>query len=123
MLLEDFYTVVESRQIDESSNEFTVDLHKKHPIFLGHFPNFPVTPGVAMLQMIKNCLETQLSHELILKSASSIKFLTLVNPNEDSILIFNIMYSVENDVIKVKNSTSLRDGRSVLKCNVTFVKK
>lgn len=122
MLLEDFYTIVASKRTEGNSVEFTVDLHKEHPIFKGHFPNFPVTPGVAMLQMIKNSLETQLQHELILKSASKIKFLTLVNPNDDSILTFNVTYLLENDVVKVKNSTSLRDGRSVLKCNVTFVK-
>lgn len=123
MLLEDLYTVLASKRIDVNSIEFTVDLHKEHPIFMGHFPNFPVTPGVALLQMIKNSLETQLPYRLILKSASSIKFLTLVNPNDDSILVFNSIYTIENDVVKVKNRTSLRDGRSVLKCNVTFVKK
>lgn len=123
MLLEDFYTVAASKRIDSNSIEFSVDLHKEHPIFKGHFPNLPVTPGVAMLQMIKNSLETHLQYELILNSASSIKFLTLVNPHDDSILVFNITHSIENDVVKVKNSTSLRDGRSVLKCNVTFVKK
>lgn len=123
MLLEDFYRVSSSRQIDENSLEVIVELFKEHPIFKGHFPNFPIAPGVTMIQIIKNQLETLLQYQLNLKSASSIKFLNLVNPLEVSTLVFNINYTIENDVVKVKNSTSFKDGRSVLKCNVTFVKK
>lgn len=123
MLLEDFYIVQDLQTIDENSFELTVGLQKNHDIFKGHFPNFPVTPGVAMLQIIKNGLETHLSELLLLQSSSIIKFLNLVNPNDETILVFHFLYSVENEIIKVKNTTSFKDGRLVLKCNVTFVKK
>lgn len=123
MLLEDFYSVEHLKTIDENSFEMTVKLQKNHDIFKGHFPSFPVIPGVVMLQIIKNGLETHLSQSLMLQSSSTIKFLNLVNPNEENIIIYHIHYTNENDLIKVKNSTSFKDGRLVLKCNVTFVKK
>ena len=123
MLLDDFYKVETLKVLDENSIELTIQLNKDHEIFKGHFPNYPVTPGVAMLQIIKNGLENFLSQQLQLQSSSNIKFLNLVNPNEEKILLFKIDYTQEGELLKVKNSTSFRDGRSVLKCNVTFVKK
>lgn len=123
MLLDDFYKVQDSKVVDENSLELTIELKKNHDIFKGHFPNFPVTPGVAMLQIIKNGLETQHNQSLLLQSSSTIKFLNLVNPNENAILIFNIHFTIDDDIIQVKNITTFKDGQSVLKCNVTFVKK
>ncbi len=123
MLLEDFYEIQKLSKIDNNRIELIVELQKNHDIFKGHFPNYPVTPGVSMLQILKNSLEKHLQTSLQLQSSSQIKFLNLVNPNEDTILIFNIEFTQENDFVKVKNTTSFRDGRSVLKCNVTFVKK
>ena len=123
MLLDDFYKVETLKVLDENSIELTIQLNKDHEIFKGHFPNYPVTPGVAMLQIIKNGLENFLSQQLQLQSSSNIKFLNLVNPNEEKTLLFKIDYTQEGELLKVKNSTSFRDGRSVLKCNVTFVKK
>lgn len=123
MLLEDFYEIRKLSNFDENRIELIVELQKNHDIFKGHFPNYPVTPGVAMLQILKNSLEKHLQTSLQLQSSSQIKFLNLVNPNEETILIFLIEFTKENDFVKVKNTTSFRDGRSVLKCNVTFVKK
>ena len=123
MLLEDFYKVQSSKTMDENSLELAVELQKNHAIFKGHFPNFPVAPGVTLLQIIKNVLENHLSHSLQIQSSSQLKFLNLVNPNENSILIFNIQFAIEKELIKLKNTTTFKDGSSVMKCNVTFVKK
>ena len=123
MLLDDFYTILKVATTEEQALEVTVDIHKDHAIFKGHFPNYPVTPGVAMLQIIKNCLESHVKYSLPLQSSSTIKFLSLVNPYEQNVLLFSIQYSIVDNLIKVKNVTSFRDGSSVLKCNATFVKK
>lgn len=123
MLLEDFYEIRKLSNIDENRIELIVELQKNHDIFKGHFPNYPIAPGVAMLQILKNGLEKHFQTSLQLHSSSQIKFLNLVNPNEETILIFHINFTQENNHVKVKNTTSFKDGRSVLKCNVTFVKK
>lgn len=122
MLLEDFYTILELKVHDEQSFEVTVKIDKDHSIFQGHFPNFPVMPGVAMLQILKNSLENHLQQPLFLQVSSSIKFLSLVNPNVETTLLFKINYSIANGLINVKNQTSFKDGSTVLKCNATFVK-
>ncbi len=123
MLLKNFYTILSSESLDASSFIATIKIHKEHPIFEGHFPNFPVTPGVAMLQIIKKLTEHYCNHSLFLKSGSNIKFLNLVNPNENARLKFDIRVQETSEQIKIKNTTSFNDGTPVLKCNVTFVKR
>ncbi|MBO3096872.1 3-hydroxyacyl-ACP dehydratase [Gelidibacter pelagius] len=123
MLLKNFYEIQSSKSLEQNSFETIIDLQKEHPIFNGHFPNFPVTPGVAMLQIIKELTENQLEQSLFLKSASNVKFLSLVDPNENSILKFNISLEEDFQHVKVKNTTSFQDGTPVLKCYITFDKR
>lgn len=120
MLLKDFYNIKTSSSPENNTFETTIELHKEHPIFKGHFPNFPVTPGVAMLQIIKELTEKQLQQTLFLKSASNVKFLALVDPNENSTLKFSITFQEDAQHVKVKNTTSFKDGTPVLKSYITF---
>lgn len=121
MLLDDFYKIIDLKSTEKHSLEVKVAIDKKHHIFNGHFPKNPVTPGVIMLQIIKNCLETKLNTSLLIQKTSNVKFLAMVNPKIDTILIFKIDIQNENKIFKIKNHTSFSDGRSVLKCNATFV--
>ncbi|SRR5690606_24262870 len=122
MLLEDLYTVIDSKTTGENSFEVSVQLNKDHEIYKGHFPGNPVTPGVSMLQIIKNSLKMHFQTKLFLSSAANVKFLKAVNPQLDSKLIFSFSYLIEKEFIMVKNHTSLSDGTPVLKCNAKFVK-
>ncbi|PKQ45486.1 hotdog family protein [Confluentibacter flavum] len=122
MLLDDFYNIIYLKSVKDQSIEASVKINKTHQIFEGHFPKNPVTPGVVMLQILKNCLEIHLEESLFMQQLSRVKFLTLVDPNFDDILNFNIDISLENEGFKIKNHTSFIDGRSILKCNATFVK-
>ena len=122
MLLDDFYEILDLKSEDNQTVTASVKINKTHKIFVGHFPKNPVTPGVLMLQIIKNCLEIHLEKPLLIQRLSHVKFLALVNPNVEDILDFNIEISPQTESYKIKNHTSFRDGRSILKCNVTFVK-
>ena len=123
MLLKNFYTILKSDSLEAHSFITTINIQKEHLIFQGHFPNFPVTPGVTMLQIIKELTENHLNQSLLMVSGSNIKFLSLVNPNDNTILKFNITIQEDSEKIRVKNNTSFEDGMPVLKCNVTFVKR
>ena len=123
MLIKDFYKILTCESLESHSFVTTVEIQKEHPIFEGHFPNFPVTPGVAMLQIIKELTEIHCQHSLFLESASQVKFLSLVDPNINSTLKFNITLQKEEQHLKVKNTTSFEDGTPVLKCSITFVKR
>lgn len=123
MLLQNFYKILTSESLEANSFVTTVEIQKEHPIFKGHFPNFTVTPGVGMLQIIKELTEDYCNQSLFLKSASNVKFLSLVNPNVNPSLEFSITLHEDEKHIKVTNTTSFEDKTPVLKCNVTFVKR
>ena len=123
MLLTNFYKILKSESLEDDSFSATVQIQKEHPIFDGHFPAFPITPGVGMLQIIKELTETYANEILFLEGASNVKFLALVDPNINSTLTFNLLFNEDDINIKVKNTTSFEDGTLVLKCNATFAKR
>lgn len=72
----------------------TVVINKSHKIFEGHFPGQPVVPGVCMIQIVKEILESHLNRELIFSAASNIKFLSVINPEVNNQLNVEILYRV-----------------------------
>ena len=79
-LLPGFYSLEGQPVFSGGQLQVGLRLHPEHPIFAGHFPGNPVTPGVCMLQIIKELTETQLGKSLLLIGASQVKFTALINP-------------------------------------------
>lgn len=106
MLLKDFYTVENVEKISDEKYNATVFLNKEHAIFKGHFPGNPVTPGVCMMQIIKELSQDILGSSLILKSSSNVKFMALINPEVNAKLRLELDLSGDLDSeVKVKNTT------------------
>lgn len=123
MLLKDFYKVNSIESKGESNYNALVFLNKDHDVFKGHFPGNPVTPGVCMMQIIKELCEEILDEKLMLKAASNVKFMALINPevNPDLRLELSIN-SNEVGEIKVKNTTYF-DDTIALKLSNTYIKQ
>ena len=56
-MLDDFYTLNQIAPQGEGKYICRITLNPAHPIFAGHFPGNPITPGVCMLQIIKELTE------------------------------------------------------------------
>lgn len=123
MLLQNFYTILDQRIIEDNSIVFVIKLNSDHSIFNGHFPNHPVTPGVGMLQIMKELSEAFLQTNLQMQRLSNVKFLKLVNPNENSSLIYHLHFQKGNKIYKVKNNTTFEDGTTVFKCDTVFLQQ
>jgi len=67
-----------------------IELNEKHAIFEGHFPGMPVTPGVCLVQMVKESAGTILDKKLMMSRADHIKFMAVVNPLENKKLILDL---------------------------------
>ena len=101
MLKDSLYII---KQIDKGNNSIDViiELNAKHEIFKGHFPSQPVLPGACMLQMIKEILETSLDIKLQLSKADDIKFLQMIQPSDNTVLLFSIQYDyTENPALNI----------------------
>lgn len=106
MLKDDFYTISSIERIEDRKLG-TVHLNSAHPIFDGHFPDIPIVPGVVLMQMVKEIIESELGFQLCLVEAKNVKFLDFINPQEKIDLDFEIVIkSTESDLIKVQATIS-----------------
>jgi 3-hydroxyacyl-[acyl-carrier-protein] dehydratase len=97
-LIKNFYTEISSDFNPENSSQFysNIKLDPAHPVYKGHFEQVPIAPGVILTQIIKEILADKFQKDLRLRSADNIKFLVLINPNENR--EFTIKFSVtENE--------------------------
>ncbi len=118
MLIEGLY-VIKDYEYDQDTASATIQLNKEHPIFKGHFPGNPVMPGVCMIQIIKELTEKATGEQLFLKVSSNIKFMAIINPEENDTLQLILNISINEREVKVKNTTTFQDTLA-LKLSATF---
>jgi len=121
MQLQDFYKVNTLETVDNNTTA-TITINKDHNIFTGHFPNNPVTPGVCMMQIIKELTEEVVDKKLFMDTASNIKFMAIINPEQTPNLELTLTISKVDDGYKVKNVTKFEDTVA-LKLNTHFTVK
>lgn len=106
MLLKDFYSVESLTQLEQDKYVAEIKLNNTHEVFRGHFPGNPVTPGVCMMQIVKELTEHILNKKLQLSKSSNVKFMALINPEVNPNLRLELdILDVEESKHKVKNTT------------------
>lgn len=119
-ILNNFYEL-KSHASENNIFRANITLNKDHEIFKGHFPGNPVTPGVCMMQIVKDLTEEFTGSKLFLKTASNVKFMAIINPFETPDLILELDISEKDGELKVKNTTSF--GETIaLKLSVIYTK-
>lgn len=120
MLLKDFYTVEKLENVSEGKYAAVITLNNQHDIFKGHFPGNPVTPGVCMMQIIKELSQQIVGSSLFMISSSNVKFMALINPEINPVLKLDLEISGDlESEIKVKNTTVF-DETVALKLTNTY---
>ena len=94
ILLNDFYTIRESNATPGVVKAI-ISINKKHRILEGHFPGLPVVPGVCMLQMVREIMEVNTERELKITEADNMKFLSVINPEQNADAEVTINYTEE----------------------------
>lgn len=100
ILLDHFYKI-DSLKKEETGISARVTFDVSHPIFRGHFPDMPIVPGVCQTQMLSEVLSQALDADLQLKSAASIKFLSVVDPTKNPTLDLIITFTKHDDAYNV----------------------
>ncbi len=119
-LLNDFYTILESNET-ENGVSVLVKIDKDHSIFEGHFPNHPVTPGVCTMQIIKELSENHFGKELMLKSARNVKFMAIINPEENSEVRFDLSFEPVGESEFSIKATVMMNESPALKFGGNFI--
>ncbi|MFT3739400.1 MAG: hypothetical protein QM786_11630 [Breznakibacter sp.] len=122
MVIENFYTFnidsVEKDQIRAS-----VSFNQNNPVYKGHFPQVPVTPGVCQILVIKELLAGVLGTQLQLVKAREIKFLSMHNPVGSRPLDILIKYEMADAAVIGVNALISDNERKILKLNGEFKPK
>src|SRR5690606_8587673 len=108
MLIPHFYSVKEFNFTDNQLKAI-IELNPEHDVFKGHFPNNPVTPGVCMLQILKELTEQATNTNLFIKECSNVKFMALINPEVNPILDILIDVVKVEENFKIKASASFKE--------------
>jgi len=123
MLIEEFYKIKSISFTKDEAFQVIIHLNKNHSVFKGHFPNNPITPGVCLIQTIKEITEEHVKNKLFLKSISNIKFTSIINPYLNADLILELFVIQDGSIVKVRNITKFVNNKIALKFNGTFIKK
>lgn len=105
MLIPHFYSIKEFNFTDNQLKAI-IELNPEHNVFKGHFPNNPVTPGVCMLQILKELIEQATNTNLFIKECSNVKFMALINPEVNAVLTITIDIIQVEENFKIKASAS-----------------
>ena len=92
LLLDHFYKI-NTLTKENSSINATITFDVASEIFKGHFPDMPVVPGVCQTQMLSEIFSNAMGADMQLKTAASIKFLSLVDPTKTPKLNLQITYT------------------------------
>jgi 3-hydroxyacyl-[acyl-carrier-protein] dehydratase len=95
-LKDDFFRIKNSCQT-VAGVDYTIGFNAEHFIYQAHFPGNPITPGVCIIQIVKELTEEKLKRELSLKKINNVKFLNVINPLENNEVVFSISISSEGD--------------------------
>jgi len=116
MLKDDLYNI---KNISEENNSLlvTVNLNKDHSIFKGHFPSQPLLPGVCMLQMLREILESNFDKKLQLVKADDIRFTAMIDPDKNSEIKFDIQFK-QTEERQINVTSKILNTEKVICCKL-----
>ncbi len=100
-LLNDFFEIVEISG-EGSTFSATVKVFPDHIIYKGHFPGYPITPGVILIQIVHELIESRLEQTIRLREMLNCKFLKVINPEKENLLTFVIDHHLKDGALHVK---------------------
>jgi 3-hydroxyacyl-[acyl-carrier-protein] dehydratase len=83
-----------------------------HPVYEGHFPGNPITPGVLTLSMVRECAESFTGSSLKYRTIKNCRFVAMVRPGER--LTLNLELSEAENGYQITADLTDRDGNPCL---------
>ena len=84
----------------------------KLPYFEGHFPEWPILPGVAQVQMVLTEAARYLKTPLSVSCVSNLKFMSLIHPGTDLVM----QADFDTEQLKLKYRMTSPDGKRQYSC-------
>ena len=116
MLISSLYTK-ELQSITDTSCQALVYFNPTHPLYAGHFPGQPITPGVCLVLVATELLSEAVGVPMRLASARQIKFLQMHTPEHS--LRFELLWTEEASHLRGRISI-FRDEICIAKIDAQF---
>ena len=108
-LLNNLFEIIESSAKD-SGFSVTIKISPDHFIYKGHFPGYPVTPGVVFLQIVHELAEYHLKKRIRLIELPNCKFLKIVNPNVENVVTMSVDITSKDSLLNFKAFGNNKSG-------------
>ena len=92
MLIDSLFTI-RSREETPAGCTYVLAPDAGHAIYDAHFPGSPVTPGVCIIQTLKELAERSIGRPLFLRTVRNAKFLHVINPRQATEVTFPLAIS------------------------------
>lgn len=120
MLLPHLYKTISKINVEELVYEFIVEINPKDTLFSGHFPGRPILPGVCAIQIVKECICSVLGEELHFMDIAQCKFMGMVDPDIDNILIITVFLKKDSSNGTTVNASINNSNQIVSKIKATL---
>lgn len=97
-LRDNLYTIVD-KEVIECKQSFIIVLNPSCAIYAAHFPGMPITPGVCIIRIVEELLEEVLGYHLRLCTIKNAKFLTVLKPDGQKVLVNYSVIKEEGEFI------------------------
>lgn len=118
MLIENFTKLLQEKQTDETLVTI-LEINPVHPLFDGHFPDNPITPGVLLMQLFKEQAERFTGQKLQLAKASHVKFLSVIEPRVNAEVRLESQITTKEKMVEL-TGRALQGETLSLKLKLTF---
>ena len=78
MLRDSFYDILQS-----NPDGYVIRFNPAHPIFSGHFPEYPVVPGACVVQIAEELEALTYGHPVRFSAIRDLKFRQPITPDQD----------------------------------------
>ena len=109
MLLRNNLYTISQKEINGLNGCFTIELNSSHFIYLAHFPEEPIAPGVCIVQIGQELLELLLEesclkkYRLEIKKVKNVKFLSVISPKNNTTIVYTMKkVEMSEDAMEVK---------------------
>ena len=115
ILKDNLYNVIDLTTENENAVDAKIKLIGECAIFKGHFPGFPILPGVCSIQIVRELLSLNYLYDLYISRLSSIKFLSVINLTSDNVTEIKITVSNFSSNGLSVDARYLNDDKPVIK--------
>ena len=85
----------------------TIRLLPESPVYRGHFPGYPITPGVCLVEIALELFSEREGRPVRLSGAKNIKFTNPVLPTETTELRFNLAGEGDGRTVEILSGETL----------------